>query len=171
MNKDEIIPVGRITGVHGIKGEIKVALYGDLEGFEWTAVFITGKNRREEKRVLRVRPHKGALIFELEGYSTRNASEPLVGLEVSIRAEDLPELSEDEYYYSDLVGMDVWSVDGRHIGAVTNIIQTGSNDVLEVHGEFGEVLIPAIEETVLKVDMEKRTVTVRLMEGLLPGEK
>ncbi|MBI5587689.1 MAG: 16S rRNA processing protein RimM [Deltaproteobacteria bacterium] len=171
MNKEDIVPVGRITGVHGIKGEIKVAPYGDLEETEWTTVFITGKNRREALRVLRVRPHKGALIFELEGYSTRTGSEGLVGLEISIPRKDLPALSEDEYYYSDLVGMDVWADDGRHLGAVTNIFPTGSNDVLEVRGVLGEVLIPAIEETVVKVDMETRRVTVHLLEGLLPGEK
>lgn len=171
MNKDEIIPVGRITGVHGIKGEIKVSLYGDLEGFEWNAVFITGKNRTEERRVLRARPHKGALIFALDGCSTRNDAETLVGLEISLREADLPALSEDEYYYSDLVGMDVWSDDGRHLGSITGVFPTGSNDVLEVKGDFGEVLIPAIEETVLNVDIENRRVTVKLLEGLLPGEK
>lgn len=171
MNKDEIIPVGRITGVHGIKGEIKVALYGDLDDFEWTAVFITDKLRNEERRVLRARPHKSALIFALEGCSTRNEAETLVGLEISLRKANLPDLSEDEYYYSDLVGMEVWTDDGRRLGVVTGVFPTGSNDVLEVKGDFGEVLIPAIEETVLKVDVEKGRVTVRLLEGLLPSEK
>lgn len=171
MNKDEILPVGRITGVHGIRGEIKVALYGDLEGIRWTTVFITGKKKNEERRVVRVRPHKGALIFVLEGLTTRTEAEELAGLEISLRKSDLPELEDDEYYYSDLVGMDVWADDGRHLGTVANIIATGSNDVLEVHGDLGEVLIPAIEDTLLKVDIDARRLTVHLLEGLVPDEK
>lgn len=171
MSKVELIPVGRITGVHGIKGEIKVSVYGDLDDFEWTSVFITGKTGSEERKVERVRPHKGALIFALKGCSTRNAAEELVGLELAIPKAELPALPEDEYYYSELLGMEVWTEDGRLLGTVTNLFPTGSNDVIEVRGEAGEVLIPAIEDTVLKVDLEKRRVTVRLMEGLLPDEK
>ena len=171
MNKDEILPVGRITGVHGIKGEIKVALYGDLEGIRWTTVFLTGKEKNEERRVERVRPHKGALILVLEGLTTRTEAEGLVGLEISLRKGDLPELEEDEYYYSDLVGMEVWADDGRRLGTVTNIIATGSNDVLEVHGDLGEVLIPAIEDALLRVDLETNRITVHLLEGLVPDEK
>ena len=171
MSKVELIPVGRITGVHGIKGEIKVSLYGDLDGFEWISVFINGKNKREERRVERVRPHKGALIFALENCYTRNSAEELVGLELEIRKAELPALSEDEYYYSELLGMEVWSEGGRRLGTVTDLFPTGSNDVIVVKGEAGEVLIPAIEETVLKVDLEHKRVTVRLMEGLLPDEK
>lgn len=169
MNKEEIIPVGKITGVHGIKGEIKVTLYGDLEGLEWKTVSITGRKRYTCK-VLRVRPHKGALIFELEGFARREDAEALVGLEVSIRKSELPDLSEDEFYYSDLLGMDVWADDGRLLGQITNIIPTGSNDVLEVTGPFGEILIPAIKETMVAIDPDEKKLTVRLLEGLLPDE-
>lgn len=172
MSKKELIPVGSITGVHGIKGEVKVTLDGELDDFEWTAVFLTGKKGLCEKRaVLRVRPHKGCLIVALEGCTTRNDAEALVGLDVELPKDDLPELDEDEFYYTDLIGMDVVTDDGVSLGTVTNIFPTGSNDVLEVTGDRGEVLIPAIEQTVLGVDLETNRVTVHLLEGLLPDEK
>lgn len=155
-------------GVHGIKGEIKVLPYGDLEGLKWETLYIAGKDRAY--RLTRVRKHKAVFIVEIEGFSRREDVEPLTGLEVSAPREDLPGLQEDEYYYSDLIGMEVASDDGRVLGRVINIISTGSNDVLEVKGPFGDVLIPAIEEAIVEVDVEKKKVIVRLLEGLLPGD-
>lgn len=171
MNKDEILPIGKVTGVHGIKGEIKVAVYGGLESLSFETVFINLKGVQAEQKVKRMRPHKGSLLLELEGISTRNDAEGLVGLEISVKKSELPEPGEDEYYYFDLIGMEVLTDEGKLLGNITNIIQTGGNDVLEVEGPLGEVLIPAIEDTIIDVDMDERKVTVRLMEGLLPGEQ
>ncbi|MBI5643891.1 MAG: 16S rRNA processing protein RimM [Deltaproteobacteria bacterium] len=169
MNKD-IIPVGKIIGLHGIKGEVKVFPYGDLDDFEWSTILITGKGEPLSINVKRARKQRESLIFELEGISTRNDAEVLVGLEISVPKDELPELDEDEYYYFDLVGMEVWTDDGKSLGRIKNVISTGSNDVLEVSGPLGEVLIPALENIVLEVDELNRKVTVKLLEGLLPGE-
>lgn len=166
----ETVPVGKIIGVHGIKGEVKVLVYGGLEGFEWKTIFLKGRGGETACKVKRVRAHKGSLILELEGFSTRDASGPLVGLEVSVDKDTLPEPPEGEYYYFDLMGMEVVTEDGRDLGRIANVFSTGSNDVIEVDGPFGEVLIPALKETILKVDTENRRVTVRMMEGLIPGE-
>jgi 16S rRNA processing protein RimM len=169
LSKKDTLPIGKITGVHGIKGEIKVAPYGDLEGLAWNAVYIADKEGAY--RVARVRRHKGIYLVELEGVSTRNDAEALTGREVSVLKEDVPEPPEDEYYYFDLIGMDVWTDDGRFLGPIINIIATGSNDVFEIKGPLGEVLVPATVETVLQVSVEKKKVTVHLLQGLLPGEQ
>lgn len=168
MSKESLVTVGKISGVHGIKGEIKVFPYGDLEGISWSSVFLTGRGREEPCKVKRVRRHKGVYILELEAYPDRNSAESLVGLELSVERAELPELEEDEYYYTDLIGMDVWSDDSKYIGKVTNIIPTGANDVLEVDGPFGSVLIPAIENVLIGIETENRKITIRLIEGLLP---
>lgn len=168
MSSAELIPIGRVTGVHGIKGEVKLAPYGSLDGVEWGTVCLSSGAKKAQRRVKRARLHKGVWLLELEGTSDRNSAEELVGSEILIERSELPDTGPDEYYYFDLVGMEVWAEDGRLIGTVREIIATGSNDVLSVDGPFGEVLIPAIDEVVRKVDPGASRITIRLMEGLLP---
>ncbi len=170
MNKDGLVPIGKIIGVHGIKGEVKVFPYGELEGFELKTVLVSAKEAVKSFMVKRVRKHKDVYILELEGVSVRNDAQALIGAEVRVPKDDLPELDEDEYYYMDLVGMDVMTDEGKYLGSITNVIATGSNDVLEVDGPLGSVLIPALDNIIIEVDAVGRKVTVRLMEGLLPGE-
>lgn len=169
-NREEILQIGKITGVHGIRGEVKLTPYGELVEFPWASVYITGGVVKKKVKVVRARKHKGFFLVELEGFPTRNDAEGLVGLELSVERDELPELPEDEFYYYDLIGMDVYTEDGGLLGTVRGIIHTGSNDVFEVKGDKGEVLIPAIEEVVLEMDIENKKMTVRLMEGLLPQE-
>lgn len=172
MNKkDEIIAVGRITGAHGIRGEVKLAPYAPLDGAVWKTVHVRAGKDDRPVEVVRVRPNKGFLIIALRGLGDRNAAEALAGCELCMSKADLPELADDEYYYSDLVGAAVVTDDGKELGAVTGIIPTGSNDVLEVKGPLGTVLIPAIEDVVLEVDMESARIVVHLLEGLVEGEK
>ncbi|HEY4708011.1 MAG TPA: ribosome maturation factor RimM [Thermodesulfobacteriota bacterium] len=172
MSKEEgLVPIARITGVHGLKGEVKAAPYGALDGFEWGSVFLSGKGKTDERRVERAREHKGHYILVFEGCADRSTAETLVGFEISVKKEDLPKTGEDEYYYFDLIGMEVFSEDGLYIGTVRNVISTGGNDVLETHGPRGEVLIPAIEDVIVRVESGNRKIVVRLMEGLLPEEE
>lgn len=171
MNKSDTLPVGKIIGVHGIKGEIKVLPYGELEELGLETVYLTGRGRNEPRKVKRLRRHKESFIIELEGVSDRNAAEELAGLEISVPKSDLPNLPEGEYYHYDLVGMDVWAEDGRHLGLIKNVFATAGHDVFEIEGALGEVLIPAVGEFVLKIDAEHKKVIVRLKEGMLPGEQ
>lgn len=172
MNKaDEIIAVGKIIGAHGLRGEVRLAPYASLDGAEWNTVYVrTGKADRPVK-VVHVRANKELLILELQGFGDRSAAETLAGSELCMKKGDLPELAEDEYYHADLLGAAVFTDDGRDLGRVVEIIPTGGNDVLEVRGPLGTVLIPAIEDVVLEVDMGKARIVVHLLEGLLDGEK
>ncbi|MFQ5465105.1 MAG: ribosome maturation factor RimM [Thermodesulfobacteriota bacterium] len=173
MSKSDRVPVGRVTGAHGIRGEVRVHVYGGLgeDGFPWKEVFLVCGDRTSAREITRMRPHKGALIVQFEGPSTRDEAKGLVGCEVEVPASDLPEPGPGEYYYRDLVGMDVWTAgqgaEAEYLGRVMNIIPTGGNDVFEVTGPRGEVLIPAISEVVLDVDQAARKITVRLLEGLI----
>ena len=76
-------------------------------------------------------------------------------------------LGEDEYYVYQIVGLDVWTGEGEHLGRVSEVLFTGANDVYVVQGEKGEILIPAVEDVVLEVDLASGRLTVELMEGLI----
>lgn len=169
MSNEELIPIGRITGAHGIRGEVKLAPYGPLDDIQWGTVYIArGGKAAEERKVLSSRMHKGVYLVVLEGVPDRNAAEALSGLEVFVHKSAVPEAGEGEYYYGDLLGMEVFTEEGKFVGRVDNVFSTGGNDVLETSGPFGEVLIPAIESVIIRIEPEKRKITVRLMEGLLP---
>lgn len=169
MNKEELIPIGRITGAHGIKGEVKLAPYGPLDELALNVVYIQGPGSEPEpRRIIARRVHKGVYLVVLEGVPDRNGAEALAGREVLVPRSELPEAGEDEFYHSDLVGMEVVTEDGRLIGRVRNIFPTGGNEVIEATGPFGDVLIPVIESVIIRVDAGEGKITVRLMEGLLP---
>lgn len=170
MKKADLVEVGRVVGVHGIKGEIKVLLYGALPEFRWDEVFLDGAGEGRAFRALNVRGHKNILIFALDDCRDRDLAATLVGMAVSVRRDELPPPAPDEYYHHDLIGMEVESDDGRKLGRITGIISTGGNDVFEVDGPYGEVLVPVIEQTAVTVDLENKKVVVRLLEGLLPEE-
>lgn len=225
-NREDIVPVGRITGAHGIKGEVRLQGYSPLDDLDFEAIYLTGQRagirtgdaaaaavapqpvagagmkglfgslepvktgakpdiKRPSKRpqtraadagpvryeVLRARLNKGHFILELDGVTDRNTAEALVGCEVSVEKGDLPALSDDEFYHSELLGMEVVTDDGKRLGLITGIMPTGSNDVFVVKGAYGEVLIPSIEASEIKIDRAARSVKVHLLEGLLPDKK
>ena len=158
-----------IRGRPGIKGEVKFSPYGPLDDIQWGVLHIACKGKPHQvRKVLSFRVHKGVYLVILEGVPDRNAAEALAGCEASVPKSCLPEAGEGEFYYSDLVGMDVFTEEGELVGRVDNVFSTGSNDVLETSGPLGNVLIPAIESVVIRVDLAAKKITVRLMEGLLP---
>jgi 16S rRNA processing protein RimM len=173
LDKDDTIRVGKITGAHGIHGEIEVLAYGLPEdvaglaaGSQLTKLFIKGK----PYPIKSARKHKKLILFKLMGIAKREEAEALRGSEVSISRQELPALQKGEYYWFELMGMEVSSEDGEDLGKISNIFSTGSNDVYEVRGPLGEILIPAIEGGVIRVDAEKKRMTIRVPEGLLPDE-
>ena len=170
MNREDLLAVGKVVGLHGVKGEIKVLPYGDYDKEAWRVISISTEDGDNPYKVLQWRRHKRVILLRLAGVDTREDAYPLIGSEVFIRKERLEELTEGEYYWFELTGMEVETDDGRKLGRINHIFSTGGNDVFEVHGPLGEVLIPVIKDVVVKVDRESKKVTVHLLEGLLPEE-
>ena len=168
MNKENLLPVGKVVGVHGIRGEVKVLPYSEYEEDMWRAVSIFPGEGDSPYKVLHIRPHKGVVLIQLDGIATRDEAAALVGREVFTGKEQLPTLPEGEYYWYELTGMEVETEEGKHLGRIEKVFATGSNDVLEVDGPLGEVLIPVIKDVIVKVDRERKRVTVHLLDGLLP---
>ena len=159
--------VGRIVAPWGVRGEVKVAIETDFpERFKRLKRVYLGE--KATPFVLEgSRLHKGHALLKLGGCDDRNAAEKLRGQLVQIPLEEAMPLGEDEYYVYQIVGLDVWSTEGEHLGRVGEVLFTGANDVYVVQGEKGEILIPAVEDVVLEVDIAGGRLTVELMKGLV----
>lgn len=169
MQQDGLLPIGRIVGLHGLKGDLKVHSYAESH-----TVFHPGEvvsvrdrgNRLLTYSVLRARPHKRIVLLSLEGVNTLDMAEQLIGSELLIERAPLPELEEGTYYWDDMIGLTVLTIDGEDLGKVKAIIETGSNDVFVVESDDKETLVPALESVVLEIDPKNGTMRVDLPEGL-----
>ena len=162
---DKII-IGQVVNVVGLKGELKVYHYSDYrERFEeLTKVFLEDT----PYEINSVRYVKGTVILKLQGIDDRSQAEKHKGKNIYIDKEGLRVLPEDTYYIFDLIGLSVVEENGRFLGTVSNVIQSSAQDLFEVEREnLNKFLIPAVDEFILNIDMESKTVTVRLIEGLL----
>ncbi len=136
------------------------------ERFEWLKRVYLGEEATpfvlEGSRL-----HKRQTLLKLRGCDDREAAEKLRGRLVQIPIEEAMPLGEDEYYVYQIVGLDVCTTEGELLGKVSEVLFTGANDVYVVQGEKGEMLIPAVEDVVLEVDLAGGRLTVELMEGLI----
>ncbi|HML20785.1 MAG TPA: ribosome maturation factor RimM [Aggregatilinea sp.] len=165
--------LGRVLRPHGIRGELRVeVLTAYPERIMPEDHVYLGLNPADPESVVEyeiagARRHKQYLILQLEGLSDRDEAELLRDQYVMVALDDAVPLEEDEFYLYQIIGLPVYTEDDEHLGEVVDVIETGANDVYVVRGPRGEILLPAIEECILDVDIEGKRVTVRLMEGLL----
>ena len=172
MGKDPF-PIGRVVKPHGLRGKIKVEYFGDdLDQFRFYKKVLIGDRtgRLETFEVLEVIPQPPRLILRLKGIERLEDAEILVGKEILIRKEALPVLSEDEYYWMEILGMVVETEEGKKIGNVKEIFSTGANDVYVVEGKRGEIFLPATEEVIQSIDRKRRVMKIIRMEGLWEKE-
>jgi 16S rRNA processing protein RimM len=161
--------IGTIRRAVGLKGRFFVASHLEspeiLERAEKVRI-----DRRDGHsschRIEYAQLSKKGITLEVEGIESREAAESLIGSIVFLPAEGERKLPEGEYYWKDLIGAAVFSEEGEWLGIIEGIFPTGSNDVYVCTGGSREILIPAIDEVVRKVDVEKRTLVVHLLEGL-----
>ncbi len=160
--------VGRILRPHGIRGEMRMEiLTGYPERLSSHRVFYLGPQAKPYP-VEGVRFHREAAIIKLAGCDDRNAAEALRGLLVHIPLEDAIPLEEGEYYYFQVVGVEVFTDQGEHLGQVVDVMETKANDVYVVRGPRGEILIPAVEDIVRELDLTARRMVIVPISGLLP---
>lgn len=164
---DRII-VGRIVNTHGINGEVKcVSMTDDPERFEELRyVYLDEKGDKLE--IASVRYAKGLVYLKFKGLGHINDVEMFKGQYLSIDFEDRRELPEDSYYLFDLLGIEVMDENANKLGVITNVYQTGANDVYELDHDTNK-LIPAIKEVVRHVDINQKTMIINKIEGLFDG--
>ena len=159
--------IGRVAKPWGIQGEVKVKIMTDTpDRFALLRKVYLGPEA-VPFALEGFRLHKGSALLKLEGCHDRAAIEKLRGQLVQIPIEEAMPLEQDEYYEYQIVGLAVWTAGGECLGTVYEIISTGSNDVYVVRGRGRDILIPAIEDVVLEVNLAKRRLIVELMEGLV----
>ena len=167
---EDLLKVGVITTTHGVRVEVKVfPTTDDAERFlELEYVLLDTGRELRRLDIKNVRFFKNLVILKFDGIDNINDIEKYKGKDLWIPREEAQELGEDEYYIADLQGLNVVLEDGTEFGTLRDVMETGANDVYIIDSnEHGEVLLPAIKECILDVDLEKNTMTVHLMKGLL----
>ena len=148
----------------GVRGELKVEPLTDFSRRFQPGATVCASGVTYTVR--RARPHRGALLLELEGIETREQAETLRGLLLEVPEEGLASLPQGRYYRFQILGMEVVDREGRSLGRVEEVLDTGANDVYLVRDREGELLIPAIDSVVKEVDVAGRRMVVELIEGL-----
>ena len=166
MPRNRLVVIGQVGKPFGIRGEVRIFPFTEtIEALERSCVLILDET---PYNVVGIRGHKSVVITSLEGIDTPEQARELTGCLVKTYEENLPPKEEDEYYWFELIGMRVSTVDGRDLGTISRITATGANDVLHVDGDCGEVLLPMIEDVVIEVDTEMKEMIVDPLEGLIP---
>lgn len=170
----EWLNVGKIVNTHGLQGEVRVISKTDFKEQRYSTgnvLYIFDKNKKQiPVTVQSWRQHKQFDLVSFEGYDNVNEVEIFKDCLLKVRASDLDDvLEEGEFYYHEIVGMEVFTEGGDEVGKIKEILSPGANDVWVVQppGEGKEILIPYIDSVVKKVDKKKNSVTITPMEGLL----
>ncbi len=164
--------VGRILRPHGIRGEVRVEIitsYPERLG-QHACFYLAYPGSPEAVRcypVEKLRRHGRALLLKLDGCDDRSGADELRGMLVQVPIEKAVPLEKGEYYHFQLIGVRVETESGQWLGRVVEVLDTGANDVYVVRGPQGEVLLPAVDDVVLELDLELRRMVVHLLQGML----
>jgi 16S rRNA processing protein RimM len=158
-----MVIMGRVSGAHGILGWVRLKTYtGFVDSLAEFPVWWLGDEKSvwRETGVEKSAIQGKGLVAKFSGCNDRTAAEKCKGLLVAVPRSSLPKEAEDEYYWSDLIGMEVLNLEGRSLGRVDNLMDTGANQVLCVQGDSGEILIPFIASAVHEVNLAEKVIRV-----------
>lgn len=166
---EELLQVGIIANTHGVRGEVKVfPTTDDVTRFNKLkeAVLDIG-NEKITLHITGRKYYKNMVILRFREFTNINEVEKYKGKGLFVTRENAVRLQKDEYFIADMIGLNVAAEDGEELGELSDVLQTGANDVYVVKKEnTPDLLIPAIKDCILNIDMEKRAMTVHLLPGL-----
>ncbi|MFS0672413.1 ribosome maturation factor RimM [Ornithinibacillus sp. 179-J 7C1 HS] len=169
--EEKMFTVGKIINTHGIRGDLKVLRVSDFEErFEIgnTLFLVTDEKVVRELEIDGHRIHKGFDLVHFKGLDNINDVEHFKGSALKIKESQLTELDENEYYYHEIIGCEVFTTDGVSLGQIKEILAPGANDVWVIKQAKGkDILIPYIEEVVREIDVAAKRIVIQPMEGLL----
>jgi 16S rRNA processing protein RimM len=166
----DFVKIGQITSAHGIKGEVKVyPLTDNIKRYsKLKFVFLKTKEEYVKVEVRGVKYFKEFVILGLANIESMNDALKYKNEYIYIDKENVVKLPRDSYFISDLIDMEVTTSEGEYLGKIINVFSTGSNDVYEIKSVFGKsILIPAIKDVILEVDVENKRMLIKLLEGLV----
>ena len=165
MEDPEAINVGRILSAHGLSGEVRVEVLSVVpHRFDAGEVLHIGSASYRISSSRRIRSNQ--VIITLQGLHTRDAAQALAGNWITVPETSAPELPEGEYFHFQLMGLRVLTESGEELGLLSEILETGSNDVYVVSGPEGQILVPALSEVVQEIKLSEKIMVVRLPDGL-----
>lgn len=158
-----MVIMGRVVAAQGLLGWVKVQAFTEhldtlIDYDTWQLGNDTHPWR--EFKVLECKPHTKVLVARLEGVTDRTAAEKCKGLLIAVPRSSLPKEGEDEYYWSDLIGLNVVNLQGESLGKVDNLLDMGANDVMCVRNDKGEILIPFLSHVVQQVSLDEKLIRV-----------
>ncbi|MGB7292985.1 MAG: ribosome maturation factor RimM [Thermodesulfobacteriota bacterium] len=171
LNVNELLPLGKISKPHGLNGEVRVFLYsGNVDSITRVdRLFISKKEDEKpvELKISNLRIQNKITIIKLEGVNTIEEASELRGLTVMVDKCDLPEPKEDEYYWFQLIGLNVVTIEGNFIGTVKDLVDREPQALLVVENDKKEFLIPMVDTIIQGVKLEGSEVIITPIEGLL----
>lgn len=164
MSGHDIVVLGRLADPYGIRGWIRIHPYGD-DPLDWSSIPVWSVGKEggpwRELSLKGLKQHGDGLVALFDGIEDRTAAEGMKGLLFGAPKSDLPVPGEDEFYWADLIGLDVVNAEGESLGKVASLIETGANDVLcVVAGDGTERLLPFVDAVVLAVEREAGRIQV-----------
>lgn len=169
---EEMLQVGVITSTHGVRGEVKVFPTTDdpMRFKKLKKVILDAGKETLPLEIQSVKFFKQFVILKFKGIDNINDIEKYKGKSLFVTRENAVKLKKDEYFIADLIGLKVLDEEEKEIGVLKDVMETGANDVyvIELHDKR-ELLLPAIKQCVLAVDMEEGYIKIHILEGLLDG--
>ena len=167
---DVYVELGRIVKTVGLRGELKVypltRTPQDLSKYP-SLILRSDSGQLTEFTVENFRVQKQIAIIKFKSIDHIEKAERYIGNEVGVFEDHLPETQDGEYYIRDLIGMDVVSDAGKQLGVVSDVLELSANDIFQVAADDKELLIPALSDVIIDINLDKRRITVRLIEGLI----
>jgi 16S rRNA processing protein RimM len=165
----DLITIGEIVKTRGLRGCMKVVSFVDTSDISVELEFVYIQDISEQKKLYNLRKIdiSGKFLFiELDSIDDVELAKMFVGCKVVIPGNMFKELPQGEYYWRDIIGLDVYTEEGKLLGQIESVFPTGSNDVYVCKGGDREILLPAIADVIKFIDIDRKVMNVKLMEGL-----
>ncbi len=169
--KKRYLEVGKIVGTHGVKGMTRVQVWADSPDFLKQFKYLyTDQNGNEKLTVQKVQPHGNISLVAFKGVETIEHAETFRNTVLYIDRKDV-KLPEGRYFITDLIGIEVYDADSEALlGVISDVSQTGANDVWHIKNDCKEYLVPAIDDVLVSVDIDGEKAVIRPLKGIFDDE-